>query len=127
MRDGPRARSLVGFAPWRGSVRAGSPGMTLSGSRWRRRKNNEAKPICGGERVIYPIGYVRSPYTQGRDIPKGLHAKHDAEGALDILPEFAQGLKDIEGFSHVFVIWEFDRSDGFDLVVTPPSDNRPHG
>jgi tRNA-Thr(GGU) m(6)t(6)A37 methyltransferase TsaA len=77
--------------------------------------------------AMQPIGYVRSPYKSTREIPKGLGAKHEAEGALEILPEFEPGLKDIEGFSHLFVIWAFDRSDGCDLVVTPPSDNQPHG
>jgi tRNA-Thr(GGU) m(6)t(6)A37 methyltransferase TsaA len=74
-----------------------------------------------------PIGSVRSPYRDTRDIPKGLGATHDAEGTLEILPEFEPGLADIEGFSHLYVIWEFDRSEGCDLVATPPSDNRPHG
>src|SRR5262245_17864733 len=74
-----------------------------------------------------PIGHVRSPYTDTRSIPKGLGAKHEAEGILEILPEFEPGLKDIEGFSHLFVIWAFDRSDGYELVGTPPSDDRPHG
>ena len=74
-----------------------------------------------------PIGFVSSPYTETSRIPKGLGAKHDAEGALKILPEFAPGLTDIEGFSHLFVIWEFDRSSGFELLGTPPSDNRAHG
>jgi tRNA-Thr(GGU) m(6)t(6)A37 methyltransferase TsaA len=74
-----------------------------------------------------PIGHVRSPHTQTSDIPKGLGAKHDAEGELEILPEFAPGLLDIEGFSHLYVIWAFDRSEGFDLMAHPPSDNRPHG
>jgi len=60
-------------------------------------------------------------------IPKGLGAKHDAEGILRILPEFELGLTDIEGFSHLMVIWAFDRSHGFDLLGTPPSDNRLHG
>jgi len=74
-----------------------------------------------------PIGYVRSPYHETRDVPRGLGAKHEAEGILEILPEFAQGLTDIEGFSHLFVLWTFDRSEGFELMGTPPSDNRPHG
>jgi tRNA-Thr(GGU) m(6)t(6)A37 methyltransferase TsaA len=73
------------------------------------------------------IGYVRSPYQETREVPRGLGAKHEAEGILEILPEFAQGLMDIEGFSHLFVLWTFDRSEGFELTGTPPSDNRPHG
>jgi tRNA-Thr(GGU) m(6)t(6)A37 methyltransferase TsaA len=77
--------------------------------------------------TVQPIGYVQSPYKDTAAIPKGLGAKHDAEGILKILREFEPGLADIEGFSHLFVIWAFDRSDGFDLISTPPSDHRPHG
>ena len=74
-----------------------------------------------------PIGWVRSPYKDTKAIPRGLGAKHDAEGVLDILPELEAGLTDIEGFSHLYVIWVFDRAEGFDLLGTPPSDNRAHG
>ena len=74
-----------------------------------------------------PIGFVKSPFRETKQIPKGLGAKHEAEGTLEILPEFEPGLLDIEGFSHLFVLWEFDRSTDFDLVASPPSDNRPHG
>jgi tRNA (adenine37-N6)-methyltransferase len=76
---------------------------------------------------MQPIGYVKSPYRETNEIPKGLGAKHEAEGSLEILAEFEPGLTDIEGFSHLFVIWLFDRSQGFNLLGTPPSDNRPHG
>ncbi len=74
-----------------------------------------------------PIGSVRSPFKDTREIPKGPGAKHEAEGVLEILPEFEPGLTDIEGFSHLFVIWVFDRAEGFELMGTPPSDDRPHG
>jgi tRNA-Thr(GGU) m(6)t(6)A37 methyltransferase TsaA len=76
---------------------------------------------------MQPVGFVASPYTDTKQIPKGLGVTHDAEGTLNILPEFEPALKDIEGFSHLFVLWVFDRSEGSGLVVTPPSDNRPHG
>lgn len=74
-----------------------------------------------------PVGYMSTPYKQASEIPKGLGAKHEAEGALEVLHEFELGLTDIEGFSHLILIWEFDRSEGFQLLGTPPSDNRPHG
>ena len=77
--------------------------------------------------ILRPIGTVRSPYTETAQIPKGPGAKHEAEGVLEILPEFEAGLLDIEGFSHLYVIWVFDRVEGFDLMAKPPSDNRPHG
>jgi tRNA (adenine37-N6)-methyltransferase len=73
------------------------------------------------------IGFVDSPYKDTAAIPKGLGAKHEAEGVLRILTEFELGLTDIEGFSHLMVIWVFDHSHGFDLLGMPPSDNRPHG
>jgi tRNA-Thr(GGU) m(6)t(6)A37 methyltransferase TsaA len=73
------------------------------------------------------IGFIRTPYKETSAIPKGLGAKHDAEGVLELLPEFEAGLKDVEGFSHLFVLWVFDRSEGFDLVGAPPVDNQPHG
>jgi tRNA (adenine37-N6)-methyltransferase len=73
------------------------------------------------------VGYVSSPYKTTQDIPKGLGAKHEAEGVLEILPQFETGLRDIEGFSHLIVLWVFDRASGYELLGTPPSDNRPHG
>jgi tRNA-Thr(GGU) m(6)t(6)A37 methyltransferase TsaA len=74
-----------------------------------------------------PIGYVSSPFTGTAAIPKGLGAKHEAEGKLNILPALEAGLIDIEGYSHLIVLWAFSHSEGFDLMVTPPSDDRPHG
>jgi tRNA-Thr(GGU) m(6)t(6)A37 methyltransferase TsaA len=74
-----------------------------------------------------PIGFVRSPYSETKQIPKGLGAKHDVEGELEILPEFEQGLTDIDGFSHLYVIWAFDKSEGFDLFGKPPCDDLAHG
>ena len=73
------------------------------------------------------IGFVESPYRSTVDVPKGLGAKHDAEGVLRLLPEFEPGLKDIEGFSHLFVLWVFDRVDAVELLGTPPCDDRAHG
>jgi tRNA-Thr(GGU) m(6)t(6)A37 methyltransferase TsaA len=73
------------------------------------------------------IGYARTPHKKTSDIPKGLGAQHEAEGVLEVLPELELGFTDIEGFSHLIVLWVFDRAEGFDLLGTPPSDNRPHG
>src|SRR5215469_3451154 len=75
-----------------------------------------------------PIAYVRTPFTQTSAIPKGLGAKHDTEGVIEFLREFEEGLADIEEFSHLFVLWVFDRSDDFDLIAHPPADEgRQHG
>jgi tRNA-Thr(GGU) m(6)t(6)A37 methyltransferase TsaA len=77
--------------------------------------------------TLQPIGYVSSPFKDTAAIPKGLGAQHDAEGVLNLLSEYEAGLTDIEGYSHLIVLWTFDRSDGFDLLVTPPTDNLSHG
>lgn len=75
-----------------------------------------------------PIGYIRSPHTETSQIPKGPGAKHDAEGELEILPEFEIGLTDIEGFSHLLVVWVFHRSESVELCgKVPVDDQRPHG
>jgi len=79
------------------------------------------------EFTLRPIGFIRTAFQETSSIPKGLGVKHDAEGILEILPEFEEGLKDVEGFSHLFVVWVFDRSEGFALVGKGPADNRPHG
>ena len=68
------------------------------------------------------IGFVSSPYKVTSEIPKGLGAKHEADGVLTILLDFEKGLTDIEGFSHLIIIWEFDRSHRFELLR--PSETR---
>ena len=77
--------------------------------------------------TLDPIGTIRSPYVETTQIPKGPGAAHHADGVLELRPEFEPGLDDIEGFSHLFVIWLFDRVDGYDLVAMPPTDDRSHG
>jgi tRNA-Thr(GGU) m(6)t(6)A37 methyltransferase TsaA len=74
-----------------------------------------------------PIGVVRSPFHAPAEIPRGLGAEHLAEGVLEVRDDLAEGLADIEGFSHLYVIWVFDRAPDVRLTVTPPSDDRPHG
>jgi len=73
------------------------------------------------------IGVVHSPYVETAQVPKGSGARHDAVGVLEVFPPFEPGLTDIEGFSHLYVLWVFHRATGFELVGTPPTDTRPHG
>ena len=73
------------------------------------------------------IGVIKSPHHNTREIPKGCGARHEAEGIIDVRPDLEPGLADIEGFSHLIVVWAFDRSEGYDLQFTPPTDDRPHG
>ena len=77
--------------------------------------------------TMRPIGFVRNLLTDAAQIPKGVGARHEAEGVIEVLPEFAEGLADIEGFSHLYVIWVFHESGGFELTFEPPTDDRAHG
>lgn len=77
--------------------------------------------------VLRPIGVVRTPYAAKTQIPKGPGAEHHAEGILEIRPDLEPGLTDIEGFSHLYVLWVFDRAEPCELLSTPPTDDRPHG
>lgn len=76
---------------------------------------------------MIPIAIARTPFTETSQIPKGPDAKHEAEGVIEVDPAFEAGLQDIEGFSHLYVLWHFHRVDGYDLIAYPPSDDRPHG
>lgn len=77
--------------------------------------------------LLRPIGVVHAPHKRRDDVPRGLGARHDAEGTFEIFPEFAPGLADIEGFSHLYVLWIFDRAESFELVGKNPTDGLEHG
>jgi tRNA-Thr(GGU) m(6)t(6)A37 methyltransferase TsaA len=77
--------------------------------------------------TMTPIGIMRTPFAETAQIPKGPDAKHDMEGILELDPAFEAGLQDVEGFSHLYVLWLFHRARGYDLIAHPPSDDRPHG
>ena len=74
-----------------------------------------------------PIGYIRSSYADTQQVPKGLGTVHTMEGGLEVLPEYEKGLQDIEGFSHLWIIWVFHEAREIELVGKAPTDDRPHG
>jgi tRNA-Thr(GGU) m(6)t(6)A37 methyltransferase TsaA len=77
--------------------------------------------------TMEPIGYVRSPYQDTSQVPRGAGTKHTAEGTIEIRPDLEPGLQDLDGFSHLFIIWVFHRSEGYELVGKSPTDNKSHG
>ena len=76
---------------------------------------------------MQPIGYIRSAYTETKQIPKGLGTVHTMEGVLQVLPQYESGLQDIEGFSHLIIIWIFHKAKEYELIVKTPADGCPHG
>lgn len=77
--------------------------------------------------TMMAIGAMRTPFSETSQIPKGPDAQHDAEGIIEVDAALEAGLQDVEGFSHLYVIWLFHRAEGCDLVARPPTDDRSHG
>ncbi len=75
---------------------------------------------------LKPIGIVHSPYKTMSDAPVQPSFSDD-EGEIEIFEEYADGLKDIEGFSHIWVIFQFHKSEGYGLHVTPYLDDELRG
>ena len=74
-----------------------------------------------------PIGVIRSPFKETRGMPVQTTAAEATEGVVELFPKYAEGLKDIEGFSHVILIYHFHLSKKSSLKVRPYMDNRKHG
>lgn len=78
-----------------------------------------------------PIGTVHSPFKRREDIDPRRNCRpngfSDIRGGLEIDPAYAAGLKDIDGFSHLIVIFVFHKSEPGHLLVKPPFENRRRG
>ena len=73
------------------------------------------------------IGYIRSPWTAPAGAPIQPPAAAGIRGFLDIDPQLAEGLRDLDGFSHVIVLWHMHLVRGHELTVVPFLDTAPHG
>lgn len=74
-----------------------------------------------------PIGIVHSPYRELADIPRQSYHARDVAATIEMLPQYTGGLKDLDGFSHLFVLCHFHASDEFRLEVHPPGEKEAHG
>lgn len=74
-----------------------------------------------------PIGIIHSPFKEPHGTPIQPAGAKDSEGTVEIFPEYAKGLKDIEGFSHIILIYHFHLSKEFFLEVKPYMDDQLRG
>ncbi len=74
-----------------------------------------------------PIGVIHSPFSAKDETPIQGAFRPDAKGTAEIFPDYVQGLQDVETFSHVFLIYAFDRSGPLELVRPTFLDDMPHG
>lgn len=99
-----------------GTVIPASDRLISEDSRMRRTERLELKPI----------GVIHSPYKNRGNAPyQG--CRNDQISQIEVFKEFEEGLQDIEGFSHIIVIYWFHKSQGHHLLVKTPWDDIPHG
>lgn len=76
---------------------------------------------------LEPIGIIHSPYKDVEGMPVQPFSARSTKGYIEILPEFEAGLKDLDGFSHITLIYCFHKAEGFKMEVTPFMDTESHG
>ena len=75
----------------------------------------------------HPIGIIHSPFTELSGMPIQPAGAAGVEGTVEVFPKYNDGLKDLEGFSHIIMLYHFHRSKGFKLHVVPFMDSTPRG
>ena len=78
--------------------------------------------------VVYkPIGVVHSPFKAPKDVPIQSAAAKDVIGSIEVSQEYVAGLKDVEGFSHLILVYHFHLAQNYSLLVRPFLDEKLHG
>jgi len=80
------------------------------------------KPIC-----YSPIGIIHSPFKGRAGVPFQPWMGKGIEGVIELDPKFRNGLKDLEGFSHIYVLFHMHLIDDYHLHVIPAWDSNEHG
>ncbi len=79
-------------------------------------------------RIVYrPIGTIHSPFRDVEGVPIQPAAAAGIRGSVEVLPELVEGVQDLDGFSHVVLLYHFHLVRESRLTVTPFLDSRPRG
>ncbi len=76
--------------------------------------------------VLTPLGLIHTPFHTTSETPIQ-SSRSNAEGWVEVFPEFTEGLQDIEAFSHLYLIYHLHRAESVHLLVEPFLDDRKHG
>jgi tRNA (adenine37-N6)-methyltransferase len=74
-----------------------------------------------------PIGIVHSPFKEPKNVPIQTSASNGTKGTIEVYHQYVEGLKDLEGFSHVILLYHFHLACGDSLIVKPFLDDQLHG
>jgi tRNA (adenine37-N6)-methyltransferase len=83
----------------------------------------------GGELniTLTPIGIIHTPFPKPDGMPIQPTGAKGVRGSVEVFSQYRDGLKDLDGFSHLILIYHFHRSEGFSLRVTPFLDTQARG
>ena len=76
--------------------------------------------------TLTSIGVIHSPFTDSSQAPIQ-SSRSTTVGSVEVFPQFVAGLRDLEEFSHIFLLYLIDCSQGYNLQVKPFLDDREHG
>ncbi len=74
-----------------------------------------------------PIGIIHSPFAEGRETPIQSTSAVGVSGSVEVFSEYARALKDLDGFSHIILLYHFHLSKGPSLIVKPFLDSELRG
>jgi len=74
-----------------------------------------------------PIGIIRTPFDEIENMPIQPGGAKGVQGSIEILPEYVEALKDLDGFSHIYLIYHFHKVVSWKPIVTPFLDKKQHG
>jgi tRNA-Thr(GGU) m(6)t(6)A37 methyltransferase TsaA len=77
--------------------------------------------------ALIPIGTIRTPFKDLKGMPIQPKGAAGTQGRVVVRSRYQKGLEDLEGFSHIILLYHFHRSTGYRLTVTPYLDDQPHG
>jgi len=77
--------------------------------------------------IFNPIGIIHSPFVQKENMPIQTSGGEGIKGHIEIFPDYIDGLRDLDEFSHIFLIYQFHLSEGCDLLCKPFLDDQKHG
>jgi len=74
-----------------------------------------------------PIGLIHTPYKTTGECPSQTYHGKGVKATIELQPEYEKGLKDLEGFSHLILVWHFHKSDSPSLTAYPPGETEERG
>jgi tRNA-Thr(GGU) m(6)t(6)A37 methyltransferase TsaA len=79
------------------------------------------------EWTVRPLGVIRTPHERMEDAPRQPTRARGVPGRVEVYPDLVEGLEGIERYSHIYLIFAFDRVKATELSATPPGEDEPRG